>query len=57
MTSKIGCPKCGQAVSGRALNAWSYAGYKVERYQCRKCSAKFNVYRGAKRTFTIPKGK
>ena len=53
----LNCPLCGGTVTTAPFNTWRYAGYKVGRYQCKKCEAKFNLYQGPKKSFTIPKGK
>jgi transposase-like protein len=57
MQSKLSCPRCNRSVSTKPLKAWRFGAYEVKRYECEHCKSKFNVYRGAKGTFTIPKRK
>jgi transposase-like protein len=51
------CPFCGSSVSTPPFKMWQFGSYKVGRYKCKKCEAKFNFYRGPKASYTIPKGK
>jgi hypothetical protein len=55
--SKLQCPACNKEVSGNPFKTWHFRGYEVKRYECLQCKAKFNLYQGAGKTFTIPKGK
>ena len=56
MAQKIlSCPLCGSTVSTPPFKTWQYAAYKVGRYQCKHCGAKFNLYLGSKSMYTIPK--
>ena len=51
----LNCPLCGTLVSTLPFKTWRFATYKVGRYQCKKCGAKFNLYQGPKSSYTIPK--
>jgi len=53
----VKCPVCGKEFSGEPLKTWRFRFYTVNRYECGKCKAKFNVYESEKSRFTIPKSK
>ena len=55
--SKLRCPACDKQVSVSPFKSWNFRGYDVKRYECPHCKAKFNLYQGAGKTFTIPKAK
>lgn len=57
MTVNVKCPVCGQKFSSEPLKTWKFRFYKVNRFECKKCKAKFNIYEGPKSKFTIPKAK
>jgi len=55
MTVKISCPLCGKETIAKSLNNWKFGRYAVTRYECGGCQSKFNVYKSANRSYTIPK--
>ena len=57
MSVNVKCPVCGQEFKSKPLKTWRFRFYKVSRFKCDKCEAKFNIYEGPKSKFTIPKAK
>jgi len=57
MSSSVKCPVCGGEIKNKPLKEWSFRFYKVSRFECKRCKAKFNVYESPKSSFTIPKAK
>jgi len=57
MSENVKCPSCGRMFSGKPMKAWKFRFYKVKRYECAGCKAKFNIYESPHSKFTIPKKK
>lgn len=58
MTQKaLACPLCRSAVPTQPFKTWQFGSYKVRRYRCKKCDAKFNLYQRPGKSYTIPKPK
>lgn len=53
----IRCPVCDREFKGEPLKTWKYGIYKVKRFECSSCRAKFNLYENPKTLFTIPRSK
>jgi len=49
------CPFC-KKKPDKPIKQWEYSGTKVSRFQC-KCGKFFNIYKGKKSYWTIPKEK
>lgn len=57
MDKSVKCPGCSGKVLSKHFKTWKFGPYEVKRYECEHCKSKFNLYRSAGRTFTIPKSK
>lgn len=57
MDGRLKCPKCSRTVLSKHFKAWKFGQYDVKRYECEHCKSKFNLYRGKKGTYTIPRQK
>ncbi|MBS7638865.1 hypothetical protein KEJ42_00100 [Candidatus Bathyarchaeota archaeon] len=57
MGVSVRCPVCGGEIRGRLLREWVFRFYRVRRFECERCGAKFNFYEGPKSKFTIPKAR
>ena len=53
----VGCPICGEEVTSKPFKTWKYGNRSVERYECNKCSKKFNLYMTKSKSYTIPRTK
>ncbi|HZY93908.1 MAG TPA: zinc-ribbon domain-containing protein [Candidatus Bathyarchaeia archaeon] len=51
----MNCPTCGSPVSSPPEREWNFQKYRVSRFRCER-GDKFNLYSGATRSFTIPRG-
>jgi transposase-like protein len=48
MSESVKCPVCGQEFRGEPFKTWKFRFYKVSRFECKGCKAKFNIYEGPK---------
>jgi len=53
----VKCPNCNKEFKTKPIKKWRFRSYDVERYECKLCGQKFNLYIGEKLQYTIPKAK